>query len=267
MATKNNAAPESGGSDPSGFDFNAYVAGASSFPTFSHTVFLDQEGGVELHRVSERYDKLVERRSEILDTQERMAESPTRSLVDEAAEELSAELSGIERKCSELSPQISDLHNRVASSSLRLHFQSGTAEKLGRVVRQAEKNFHKKHGKKDDSDVEYITARSKALLAAQLAAYCTGITLADGTYQEAPNENGFNTLLDSLISSESVRLMTTLNQNLDSSADWANKVDAGFPGGRDQSGSESVGYSNPEDSKGLVASSDDPDDGRGNRVD
>lgn len=260
MATKNNAVSESGGSDPSEFDFNAYVAGASSFPKFSHTVFLDQEGGVELHRASSRYDKMVERRSEILDTQERMAESPTRSLVDEAAEELSAELANIERKLAELGPQINDLHARVASSALKLHFQSGTADKLGRVVRQAEKNFHKKHGKKDDSDVEYITARSKALLSAQLAAYCTGITLADGTYQEAPNEVGFNTLLDSLISSESVRLMTTLNQNLDSSADWADKVDAGFPGGRDQQGQESLGDPHPEDSKGLVAPSDDPDD-------
>lgn len=260
MATKSNAVTESGGSDPSEFDFNAYVAGASSFPKFSHTVYLDQDGGIELDRVSEEYDKLAERGREIIQTQERMADSPTRSLVDEEAEELSAELTKIERKCSELEPKIKDLHDRVASSALKLHFQSNTAQKLGQVIRQAEKNFHKKHGKKDDSDMEYVTARSKALLAAQLAAYCTGITLSDGTFQSSPDEGGFDTLLDSLISSESVRLMSTLNKHLDSSADWADRIDAGFPGGRDEQGSQSVGYSNPEDSEGVVPSTNDSDD-------
>lgn len=267
MATKSNTVSESGGSDPAEFDFNAYVAGASSFPKFSHTVYLDQDGGIELDRVSEEYDKLADRGREINQIQERMADSPTRSLVDEEAEELSSELAQIERKCSDLEPKIKELHDRVASSALKLHFQSNTAQKLGQVVRQAEKNFHKKHGKKDDSDMEYVTARSKALLSAQLAAYCTGITLSDGTFRGAPDEDGFNTLLDSIISSESVRLMTTLNKHLDNSSDWADRVDAGFPGGRDQQGPQPVGHSDSEDGKVVDASSDDADDRGGNGLD
>lgn len=267
MATKNNTVAEPGGSDPSDFDFKAYVAGASSFPKFSHIVYLDQDGGIELDRVSEEYDKLADRGREILQTQERMADSPTRSLVDEEAEELSAELAEIERKCSELEPKIKDLYDRVASSALKLHFQSGTAQKLGQVVRQSEKNFHKKHGKKDDSDVEYVTAKSKAILSGQLSAYCTGITLSDGTFRSAPDEDGFSALLDSIISSESVRLMTTLNKHLDSSSDWADRIDAGFPGGRDKQGSQSLGNSNSEDGKVVDASTDDVDDRGGNGLD
>lgn len=244
MAANDNAVPETGGSDPSNFDFAAYVAGKSKFPKFSHTVYLDQEGGIELHRASERYDEIAGRAREIIRAQERLSELPNRSLVDTESEDLSEELSKIESECRELEPKIEKLRNQVISSCLTLKFQSGTAEKLGRVVRNAEKEFHKKHGKKDDSDVEYITARSKALVSAQLAAYCIGVTLSDGTEQDKPDQSEFNALLDSLISSESVRLMTTLNKNLDSSADWANRIDAGFPGGRDQSGKESVG--NPD---------------------
>lgn len=249
--------------DPSVFDFNAYISGTATFPEFEHTVYLDQRSGIDLYELSQEYDKHAERGREIMRIQANMAESSTRSFVDEEAEDLAAELEKIEKVTAELAPKINALERKIRQSALKLVFQGGTAQKLGAVVRQAEKEFHKKHGRKDDTDLEYLTAKSKAILAAQLTAYCTKIVLADGTEQDPPNSVGFMQLLDALISSESVRLMATLNKSLDSSADWAEKVDAGFPGGRDESREEPVAGAGAQDGPFLVPATPDAPDGGG----
>lgn len=246
---------------PSAFDFNAYISGQSTFPQFTHTVFLDQRSGIELHQLSKEYDKHAERGREILQIQSNMSESSTRSFVDSEAEELSDELNEIERVTAELAPQINELEKKIRQSSLKMVFQVGTAQKLGQVVRQAEKEFHKKNGRKEDTDIEYVTSKAKAILVAQLTAYCVKIVLPDGTEQDPPNGEGFTQLLDSLISSESVRLMTTLNNSLDSSSDWAEKIDAGFPGGRDEPRGELLAHPGDENGPVLVPSSVDPSDG------
>lgn len=263
MAKQNQAGAADRAVDPATFDFNAYLSGTATFPQFHHTVFLDQRSGIELHELSEKYDKHADRGREIMQIQSNISESSTRSFVDSEAEDLVDELAEIERVTAELAPRINELEERIRQSSLKLVFQVGTAQKLGQVVRQAEKEFHKKNGRKEDADVEYITSKSKAILAAQLTAYCIKIVLADGTEQDPPNSEGFIRLLDSLISSESVRLMTTLNKSLDSSADWAEKVDAGFPGGCDEPGRERVASPGTEDGSVLESSSADAPSGGG----
>jgi hypothetical protein len=252
-----------GAADPSTFDFNAYIAGTATFPEFRHTVYLNQRDGSALHELTEEYDQLANRGREIMATQARISENVTRSFVDEEAEELASELTQIEERTAFLAPQINELRKRIQDSALVLVFQAGTAQKLGSTVRQAEKEFHKKHGRKDDSDIEYITAKSRAVLGAQLTAYCTKVILPDGREQDPPNAQGFLKLLDSLISSESVRLMTTLNKSLDASADWAQKIDAGFPGRRAEPSGESVDGLGAEDLSFLVDSSADASDGGG----
>lgn len=254
--------PASGGVGPAGFDFNAYINGTAKFPTFEHVVYLDQASGAKLHTLREEYDGLAERGREILRIQSSSAEATSRSFVDEEAEALADELEKIEARTSELAPQINQLRKAVQDTALRLCFQSGTAEKFGSVIRQAEREFHKKRGRKDDTDLEYMTAKSKAVLAAQLNAYCTGIVLADGTEQEKPDAQGFINLLDRLIASEAVRLMETLSKNLDGNREWADEIDAGFPGGRDDAPGEFLGDPDPADSPFLgVAAPDAPDGG------
>jgi hypothetical protein len=251
------AGAAAGAADPSVFDFDSYISGVATFPEFQHTVFLDQKSGIELHELASEYDKLADRGREIMRIQSNIADSSTRSLVDEEAEELAAELGDIEEKTAELAPKINELKERIRRTALTLNFQAGTAQKLGSVIRQAEKAFHKKHGRKAEDDIEYVTARSKALLAAQLSAYCTKIILADGREQDPPSDEGFLRLIDSLISSESMRLMLTLNKSLDSSANWAETIDAGFPGGRDEPEAQPVDHPGPEDIPFLVGTTPD----------
>jgi len=266
MSETSKAESAAGAADPSAFDFNSYISGISSFPEFKHTVFLNQRDGSTLHQLTAEYDELAERGREILRIQSRIADNPTRSFVDEEAEELAEELGKIEERTAALAPQINDLEKKVRQNALVLVFQAGTAQKLGSVVRQAEKEFHKKHGRKDDSDIEYITAKSKAILAAQLNAYCTKIILHDGTEQDPPNPEGFLVLLDRLIASESFRLMNTLNKSLDSTADWADKIDAGFPGRRHEQAPQPVAGAGAEDVPFLVGTAHDAADRGGEHL-
>ena len=255
--------PASGGAGPAAFDFNAYINGTAKFPTFEHTVYLDQESGAKLHVLREEYDKLGDRGREILRIQSAASDSSSRSFVDEEAEALADELEQIEERTAVLAPQINELRRAVQSTALRLCFQSGTAEKFGSVIRQAEREFHKKRGRKDDADLEYLTAKSKAVLAAQLGAYCTGIILSDGTEQETPDAQGFINLLDKLIASEAVRLMDTLTTNLDGNREWADEIDAGFPGGRDDAPGEYLGDSGVADLPVVEFAAPDAPDGGG----
>lgn len=251
----------SGGADPAAFDFNAYINQAAKFPTFEHVIYLDQASGAEMHTLREEYDALAARGKEILHIQENSYENTSRSLVDSEAENLAQELEQIVARTDFIAPQINELRRKIQATSLKLHFQCGTPEKLGQIIRQAEKEFHKKHGRKNETDVEYITAKAKAVLAAQLTGYCTGITLPDGTEQEVPSADSFVNLMDKLITSESVRLMECLNKNLDGANDWAGQVDAGFLGGRDDAPEEPLGGAGHPDSEVMEFAAADPADG------
>lgn len=264
-ATKNGS--ETGGSGPDDFDFTSYIAGVSSFPEFDHTVYLDQANGIALNDAAEEYDRLAQRGNDILKAQEHAANSVARALVDTEAEELSDELDSIRERTAALEPVIKKLEDKVRLSAVTLHFQTGTAHKLGQVVQVAEKEFHKKHGRKNENDIEYITAKSKHILAAQLAAFCTRISLPDGREKDAPTPQGFDALLDKLIASESVRLMTKLNKKLDSSGEWADRIDAGFPGRRAEQAEEPLGGAGSADGPELDAPSDDAADRGGNGLD
>lgn len=254
MAVKVKAEDEAPVPGPDTFDFDDYIAGKSTFPEFTHTVYLDQAAGIELANVVDEYDALAKRGRNIIRRQGMMSEMPTASLVDDEVEKLAEELDEIEAKTAELETRISDLEEKVKASGLTLVFQVGTAQKLGKVVRRAEKEYNKRHGKGADDDPEYITGKARHVLVAQLVGYCTKIVLPNGTEQNPPGEEGFGKLLDSLISSESVRLLTALNKSLDSSGKWADRVDAGFPGGRTDVGEMPVGGAGTEDSEGLVTS-------------
>jgi hypothetical protein len=235
------------------FDFAAYVAGKSTFPTFDHTVYLDQHNGVALARAAEEYTKLAERIQEIGRIRAAMAEQAYTPLVSQEAEELADELGEAEERIGELEQRIESLKKTVRESGLTLHLRVGTPQGLGKIVRTAEKQYHEKFGRKADDDPEYLSGKGIYVLAAQLAAYCTGIELPDGREQAAPDREGFLQLLDALISPESARLMQALNDALDSSATWADQIDAGFPGGGADVGGEPVGGLGAEGGPGVVS--------------
>lgn len=251
MTQDSTTGAEPGGSNPDEFDFASYITGNSTFPTFTHRLYLNQEAGIKLNRAADEYDGLVKRVQEISRVQERASESAARSLVDEASEQLAEELEKAEARLGVLGPVIDRLTEEIRKTALVLHFQTGTAQKLGAVVQQAEKEFHKKNGRKDDSNIEYITAKSQYILASQLAHYCTKLELADGTERDVPSHKDFEVLLSNLISSEMVRLMTKMNEELDASSDWADRVDAGFPGGRTEQDEEPLGSARAAGGEGL----------------
>lgn len=260
MAVKTKAGDEAPIPGPDTFNFEDYISGKSTFPEFTHTVYLDQASGIALANIVDEYDTLAKRGRSIIRRQGVMAEMSSASLVDEEVEKLAEELDEIESRTAELEKEITDLEEKVKASGLTLVFQVGTAQKLGKVVRRAEKEYNKRHGKGADDDAEYITGKARHVLIAQLVGYCTKIILPNGEEQKPPGEEGFGRLLDSLISSESVRLLTALNRSLDSSGKWAERVDAGFPGGGADVGDGTVGSADPEDGPVLVGSAADAHD-------
>ncbi|MBD3004909.1 hypothetical protein [Streptomyces sp. 5-10] len=260
MVGKEQSGPGAAVPGPDTFDFESYISGVSSFPKFKHTVYLDQENGVALLKVYDECEKIAERGKEIEAELDTRSEKSARSLVDDEIEELNEELETLRERAEELESRKLALEERVKLSALTFHFQVGTAQKLGSVVRQAEKEYHKKHGRGSDDDLEYMAGKFRYQLEAQLEAYCTGITLADGKRMDPPGRAGFSRLLDSLITSESARLMSALNENLDSSATWADRLDAGFPGGGSDVDGQPVGASGDPDGKVVESPPADPAD-------
>jgi hypothetical protein len=120
----------------------------------------------------------------------------------------------------------------IKKTSMTLTFQLDNIDKLTSVARGAERAFIKKHGKgHGEDDFNHLSLRARYVLLAQLDEFCVGIVSASGNPIEKPSPQGFGVMLDRLIPSESVRLLQALNKGLDSSATWASRIDAGFPGG------------------------------------
>jgi hypothetical protein len=247
---------------PDTFDLTRYVEGKSTVPRFNHTVYLDQAAGAELEEAIQEAEHLAKRKREIQVKQNQRADSPSYSLVDDEAEELVLELGEIDSRVPVLDKRIKALSEQISGSGLTLIFEVPPAKKLGRVHRKAEQEYQKIHGKGKDSDLEYVTGRAEYVLLAQLQSFCVEMRTPDGSIVKPPEEggfprSGFESLLDRLIPSESLRLMTALNQAMDASADWAKKIDAGFPGGSPDMEREQVGDSRTEDGQELGSSSAD----------
>jgi uncharacterized coiled-coil protein SlyX len=189
------------------------------------------------------------------------------SMADDTLADLAEKIDEQEKEIERLDLAMAELTEKIKSTSITLSFQASTPQKYGKVIRQAEKAYAKAHGRIDEKDMEHVTGRTRTLLAHQLAAYCTGWETPEEkeendrleavakdrgekfkrSLREAPSQESFDAMLDSLISSEMLRLLTALNAGLDANAEWASRIDAGFPGGGADMGSEPVGDSGAED--------------------
>jgi hypothetical protein len=213
------------------FSFESYVQGHSTFPTFEHTVYLDQALGLALQNAIDKYEELSARRRELIDTQESPRPRGS-SLISDFAESTSFDIEEIEASMKALESEMKRLETEIKKTSMTLTFQLDNIDKLTSVARTAERAFTKKHGKSHgDDDFNHLSLRARFVLLAQLDEFCIGIVSASGNPIEKPGPQGFAVMLDRLIPSESVRLLQALNKGLDSSASWASRIDAGFPGG------------------------------------
>ena len=232
---------------PDNFDLNKYIAAKSTFPVFDHRVFLDQEAGAELGDLDDHHASVLKKIENYREAQRLHLEGGDLSLADDRLADIAVAIDECEQELERLAPLMSELREKILATSLVLHFKAGTPQKYGKVLRQAEKEYTKAHGKVDENDVEHITGRTRNMLVHQLAAYCVKVETSDGVKHDPLDVEGFGNLVDSLISSETMRLLTEMNKGLDASNDWASRVDAGFPGGGTDVGSEPVGRSGAED--------------------
>lgn len=232
--TQDIAEPGSPEPGPDTFDFEAWLDDKSTFPVFDHTAYVDQRSGSELARVYEEIEELVSEQTDLEKRIEARTQKPTNAFVDGLLDSMLDEREKIDVSLQELLERSDALKEKIRASSLTLVFQVKTPEEMGSITREATREFHKtskqyaKGGNEDDLD--YITARSRYLLTAQIAHFCTGMKMPDGREVPSPSRQGAEKLLASLITSEMLRLMESVATGLSASQDWADKLDAGFPG-------------------------------------
>jgi flagellar biosynthesis/type III secretory pathway chaperone len=253
--------PEPG---PDNFSFEDYLEGNSTFPVFEHTAFLDQRSGSELGGVLEELEGLVESLERVEKDIRKRTETSANSFVDSVLDALQEERAELEEKIDKLSERVEELKAKIVKSGITLVFQVKTPEELGAVTREATRQFHKENPHYKDAsenDLDYITARSRYTLTAQISHFCTEIKLPDGRVVPPPNRSGADLLLKKLIASETMRLMESVGTGLSASRDWADKLDAGFPGGSSHLEEVGMGATAVEDGKIVVRAPADHADG------
>lgn len=232
--TQDTTVPGSPEPGPDTFNFEDYLEGISTFPVFDHTAYLDQRSGAELGKVFEEIEGILGEQADLDKRIERRLQQSANSFVDAALDDMQEQRVELEKRLKDLLDQRDVLNEKIKTSALVLTFQVKTPEELGTVSREATRQFHKEntkyHKNASEDDLDYMTARSRYMLTAQIAHFCTGMRLSDGRQVPPPTRQGANKLLGSLISSEMMRLMESVSTGLSASQEWASKLDAGFPG-------------------------------------
>lgn len=262
--TQNTTVPGNPEPGPDNFSFEDYLEGKSTFPVFEHTAYLDQRSGAELGAVYEELEELVSRLTSIEAQIRKRSETSANAFVDSVRDDLNDQRADLEEQIAKLSTRRDELQKKIVESSITLVFQVKTPEELGTVTREASRQFHKENpnykGASED-DLDYITARSRYTLTAQIAHFCIEVKLPDGRVVPPPTRHGADLLLKKLISSETMRLMESVGTGLSASRDWADKLDAGFPGGGSDVEEISMGAAPAEDGEVVVRAPADHADG------
>lgn len=267
--TQDTTVPGSPEPGPDNFSFEDYLEGNSTFPVFEHTAYLDQRSGAELGRVFEELETLVGRAEEVDKQINKRAESSANSFVDSVMDSMREERTELEERIGRLVAQRDELHKKIITSGLTLVFQVKTPEELGSVTREATQKFRKdnpQYKNASESDLEYITARTRYTLTAQIAHFCLEVRLPDGRVKPPPTQSGADLLLKKLIASETMRLMESVGTGLSASRDWADKLDAGFPGGSPDVEEVSLDAVDAESSEVMERASADDADGAPERL-
>lgn len=224
--------PEPG---PDTFNFETWLEGEATFPVFEHTVYLNQKAGAELAQVESEVEELTREQNSLDKRIEAHGRQGASAFVDVERDALLAERDKLEAHLVKLLAKRDELFDAIKKSAITLTFEVKTPEELGRITREATRQFHQENtqfkGAKED-DLDYITARSRYMLAAQIAHFCTKMYLHKVDREvPPPSVKDANALINKLISSEMMRLMESVGNGLNAAQDWADKIDAGFPGG------------------------------------
>lgn len=258
--------PEPG---PDNFSFEDYLEGQSTFPVFDHTAYLDQKSGAELGAVLDELEALVDRYDLVEKQIHKRSETSANSFVDSVMDDLQEQREVLDKEIKELDARRGELQKKIVKSGLTLVFQVKTPEELGTITREASRQFHKENphfkGASEDN-LDYVTAHSRYTLTAQISHFCTEMHLPDGRTVPPPTQKGADLLLKKLIASEMMRLMESVGTGLSASRDWADKIDAGFPGGSPDVEEVSLDQADPEDSQIMGGTPHDDADGPAERL-
>jgi hypothetical protein len=267
--TQDTTVPGSPEPGPDNFSFEDYIEGKSTFPVFEHTVYLDQKSGAELGALYENLEELVGQLDQTEKEIKKHRETGANSFVDSALDNLLEQKSGLEGDIAKLEAKRDELRERIVKSGITLVFQVKTPEELGTVTREATRRFHKENAQfkeSNEKDLDYITAISRYSVTAQIAHFCTKIQLPDGSEKPPPTQSGADLLLKRLIASENMRLMEAMGTGLGASLAWADKLDAGFPGGSPDVEEVGVGAPAVEDVQVMGYPADHDADGPAERL-
>lgn len=259
--------PEPG---PDNFSFEDYLEGNSTFPVFEHTSYLDQKSGAELAVVEDELEELVKQLELVDKSIRKRTETSANSFVDSVLDDYQEQHGKLEKEINDLLERRDKLRKKIYDTSVTLVFQVKTPEELGSVTREATRQFHKDNqqykGASED-DLDYITARSRYTLTAQISHFCTEMRVPGRKDPvPPPTRQGAELMLKKLISSEMLRLMESVGNGLSASRDWADKIDAGFPGGSSDVEEVSLGPVDAEDREILGDDSADDADGGTERL-
>lgn len=231
--TQDNAVPGNPEPGPDNFDFEAWLENKSTFPVFGHTAYLDQRSGAELGRVLGEVESLIAEQTDLERRIQQRTEKSSNSFVDSTLDAMLEEREAIDDRLKKLLDEQDKLTEKIKASAIKLTFQVKTPEELGTITREATRQFHRENTQfkgVGEDDLDYITARSRYTLTAQIAHFCISMNLPDGREVPPPTRQGADKLLKSLIQSETMRLMESVGMGLSASQEWADKLDAGFPG-------------------------------------
>lgn len=252
---------------PDNFSIDSYVNGGFTFPVEKHVVYRDQASGFQLDALEREQQELNTKKGKLEKRLEIMDKNQVSGLADDGRNDIMEEIDVIDGRIAEIKPRLNALYEKVWNSRITLILQFDSMKKVTKMIRKAERAFDKENGKGSEDDHDYQADKGQYVTVCQLVSYCKGIIFPDSDEPRPPlSHEGFDELMDKLMSSELVRLMAVVNKAVDMSAQWSARIDAGFPGRSPDMGQQSMGHSRPEDGTGLVASTPDAHDGQGHLV-
>lgn len=262
--TQDTTVPGSPEPGPDNFSFEDYLENKSTFPVFEHTVYLDQKSGAELGALYEEMEEIVGQLEAVEKQIKSHNQNAGNSFVDSALDNLLGQKEDLESQISKMDAKCDELRDEIVKSGVTLVFQVKTPEELGTVSRAATRQFHKENPQfkeSNEKDLDYITAISRYSVTAQIAHFCTEMKLADGRKVPPPTRSGADLMLKKLIASENMRLMEAMGTGLGASVEWADKLDAGFPGRSADVEEIGMGQTPAESSEIVVSAPADHADG------
>lgn len=216
------------------FDLDVFIDERSTFPIIEHIVYLDQNSGYRLAELGEEIENL---------------EGTARSLQQRAREEREdsvlamGEMTPAERALENVKDNLEilrshyvQLEQTVRESALLLELQCEDYSSLGAIQENAVKEFRAKHSipvsqAEDEMPDQLKEKQARFIMASYMAALCIRITRHDGVCQPAPISPATIEKLQSRLAPNEVRRLDKAFRSVfDVSKQWAESIDAGFPG-------------------------------------